>query len=529
MTAFLQDAEPIKELAGRISGGRTLLIDDSHEFDALIALCRESRDLGIGQVYDWLPRFQDWLQWFQNGDSPRRNSEFEWDEVMWKHPDNLRTAEALEVCLKWMREIWRQTPETEHLRLLVSVCASGELTYAGQTPVLFLTEGSINALLTPFVGGGLFSLKLGAFAVGIGVRSMFLPTVQAEILVAQLRDAAREKAVFPDLPNLNEVGPGAFQGKQGLIVLLHGLFSTDVATFDGFIKAWQQPPEWDRNGVYDLGARWRSNRQLPPYHSAPNERDLQEAFQKVVDRDYLIAGWPHDTFARIEKNAQDLAKLLVHLDPRVPIVFVCHSRGGLLARKAVQFLHGRQAADWNDRVKLCVTFGTPHEGADLAEHPLKGVAAYLIAVSGTGTPTSLARVLAVYGRRKEFEGIEDLRPDSEFLRELAGTEFFMAPRASARPLKIRPVGGIYKGPKPFPQNFVSALLRTREHDLVVRHSSSVPRTFDDGETTSCSHGEYFNEAETRKEHFRRVIQAVRDALAVEEAMLARAESNPLRW
>ena len=57
--------------------------------------------------------------------------------------------------------------------------------------------------------------------------------------------------------------------------------------------------------------------------------------------------------------------------PRV--AFVAHSRGGLVARAtAAELLSSPSAARWRDALSAIVTFGTPHDGAALAEHDARG-------------------------------------------------------------------------------------------------------------------------------------------------------------
>ena len=68
----------------------------------------------------------------------------------------------------------------------------------------------------------------------------------------------------------------------------------------------------------------------------PSATDFQDAFHQALDEDYLIVGWPHDTLTKIKANAEklfeDIYSKIGYNGP--PIVFVCHSRGGLVARKA---------------------------------------------------------------------------------------------------------------------------------------------------------------------------------------------------
>ena len=67
----------------------------------------------------------------------------------------------------------------------------------------------------------------------------------------------------------------------------------------------------------------------------PGSHDFDEAFSAAVHEDVLVVGWAHDTLTSIKENA---AQLLRQIDARLgaseaPIALVCHSRGGLLARK----------------------------------------------------------------------------------------------------------------------------------------------------------------------------------------------------
>jgi pimeloyl-ACP methyl ester carboxylesterase len=109
-----------------------------------------------------------------------------------------------------------------------------------------------------------------------------------------------------------------------------------------------------------------------------------------------LVGWPHDTLAHIKVNAQDLAALMEGPlgASGLPVVFVCHSRGGLVARAAaVKLLKSNPR--WVDRLKGAVTFGTPHEGAELAElgDELLGKVLLLKSISQTGRVVPLVDAL----------------------------------------------------------------------------------------------------------------------------------------
>jgi hypothetical protein len=108
------------------------------------------------------------------------------------------------------------------------------------------------------------------------------------------------------------------------------------------------------------------------------------------------------------------------------VAFVCHSRGGLLARAVAVRLCKRDQR-WRDKLKGCVTFGTPHEGCPLAEAPgdLIGKVVTTMAVARTRSFGTLADALWYVRQRDSVPGIEDLRPvtgGGRFLKTLLDEE-----------------------------------------------------------------------------------------------------------
>ena len=139
---------------------------------------------------------------------------------------------------------------------------------------------------------------------------------------------------------------------KGAMIFVHGLMSTDVGTFDGFLKKWLKPtPEMCPEELFPEQPRLPLDYQFP-----------QEVIQ-AIEQAVSLFGWPHDTLTSIDQNAHDLARLVdMHLgNLSCPIAFVCHSRGGLVARAAFEKLCAKDKI-WENRVCLCVTFGTPHAG-----------------------------------------------------------------------------------------------------------------------------------------------------------------------
>jgi protein SERAC1 len=89
------------------------------------------------------------------------------------------------------------------------------------------------------------------------------------------------------------------------------------------------------------------------------------------------AGYPASVFAKwakkemtLHERASSLAEHIVsHGIGRRPLVIICHSLGGLLAKEMFRACCEAQDEDWNalgDQLRLVVFFATPHKGAVLA-------------------------------------------------------------------------------------------------------------------------------------------------------------------
>ena len=89
----------------------------------------------------------------------------------------------------------------------------------------------------------------------------------------------------------------------GIVVLLHGFLSTDLGTFDGFIKKWRNP---NPKRLPLSGQIYDSN--------LVSKDQLTHGVQTYLRNNILFVGWPHDTLTAISQNALDLAKLIdIHI------------------------------------------------------------------------------------------------------------------------------------------------------------------------------------------------------------------------
>jgi hypothetical protein len=156
----------------------------------------------------------------------------------------------------------------------------------------------------------------------------------------------------------------------------------------------------------------------------------------------------------------------------------------------------KRDATWRTTLAGCVTFGTPHEGATLAEVPgeLLGWFVVVQTLVKEKSTASLTDILWYYGSRKNIEGIEDLRPLSgggTFLRDLLEAELSQAPRGSERYLDILAIGGM-ASEEGLRWKLANSAHAGENHDLVVETGSTAPRLFADTLRVRCNHFSYFD-------------------------------------
>src|SRR5271165_6919245 len=383
------------------------------------------------------------------------------------------------------REIWRhQGEEAKELSVALSVPdpetnTQGLLEYEGENPGLLFYKGSINAVL---MRG---ALKVGGFGIALWSGRGLAASQRAGLIVEDMRSKAENIPNVIKLERIDKMGWGQLKGKHAVILFLHGLLSTDVGIFDSLIQILKMDP--------------------------------------IIRDRFALIGWPHNSLASIDTNATTLQRFIqkvVGLDgPNV--AFVCHSRGGLLARSvAVKLCQGEQK--WKEKIRGCVTFGTPHEGAELAEMPEHFFGTLLLVQAWRGGNGFASVSDALYcSKNSKLDGIEDLaRTDAKrktFLEKLLDDEGKLAPEGEERALNILAVGG--KAPRvPWLSFWINKALGGAEHDSVVRMESSMPALFRQTQATDCDHFSYFDPKQIERLQDQ-VIKFLKDVLEWDKAKL----------
>jgi hypothetical protein len=445
MPTVYQDRRKISGLKGHVRGGLGVVVHSPHEVSTLRQLLAAVAVLPgdtLANVYRVLANAGDEFDQWAPSHMNEASSKFEEPKVA-----------ALVESLTFAEQVWSaQKKDLAELALLVSFPRPGRrLRFESKRPSLTFDYGSIRARLLT-TGARLREFGVTLFPVARSRRQ------------ANLMEALRANATGTKLSRLESIRNEDLKGKSGVVIFLHGLFSTDVGTFDNFVNA----------------------------------------FRAVDHQRSLLVSWPHDTLDPIELNAEELSEVIEDRlgASSLPIAFVCHSRGGLVARRtAVELLKVNR--QWQQRICSCVTFGTPHDGAELAElgDELLGKLLLIRVGRQAGLVPLVDALWAVHDRRK-LPGVTDLRPrknGGDFLRRLRRDEGELAGRAGASPMPIFAIGGNVAA------GGVAGWASRRffggtPHDLVVTLPSSMPSRLTPNAETTCDHFGYFDPIEMKKEH-----------------------------
>lgn len=249
-----------------------------------------------------------------------------------------------------------------------------------------------------------------------------------ENVLESVREHSKKSALYGTLPEpLKGID---LTTTDCAILFLHGLCSTDVKTFDGFIhlfKGTEHLPVDAELNAYKWS--WQSNR---IERNATGPAESQSKPTKLIKNrrpQFKLLGWQHNSLLSVDDNAEqlevDLKMALRGSTTR--FVLVCHSRGGLVARALLERIDKSKSGVWPRRKPLIgkesiagiITFGTPHKGAKLACYPghlLVPIASYG-ALLNSGW--NIIQILAYFALKKgQLPGISDLQPADRNSRNL---------------------------------------------------------------------------------------------------------------
>jgi DNA-directed RNA polymerase subunit K/omega len=457
------DGETLAPAALTVTGGLSAVIRTP---DAALAFQAATLGQTRSSVYRALDRqdagFFGWRVWHE----PTRSAEGDFSRSAVRHPfavDADSDLDTLRSALGALRAAWLAEDDRARLVMTVTVAHAGEeqsISVQSEAPVLLAHPGSLILTIARK------SLKpAGWFVVTFGFASGAAPSIQADAIWKDLRVRALKRSGVEVLPAIDAIDPAQLRAASELVVFVHGLFSTDIGTFDPII---------DR--------------------------------VRFLRRTALLVGFPHNTLTDIDTNAQTLETWLKRLlgfdkdadafERALPIVFVCHSRGGLVARATAARLF-KLSRKWKALVRGAVTFGTPHAGAALAEIASE-MAAAVATVAFLDKSRSVARLADILAYAKgggSFEGLEDLRPIEGARKSNNPREPFLKTLVDKESeygrVDILAFGG--RAPTDgLVAKIVNRALGGTEHDHIVEYSSSTARVYVDEQVeTHANHFGYF--------------------------------------
>jgi pimeloyl-ACP methyl ester carboxylesterase len=187
--------------------------------------------------------------------------------------------------------------------------------------------------------------------------------------------------------------------KDPLIVFIHGMGMN--------VKAWSEPSK-----ALILGGKYPL-----PVLAGP-EAEIATSFQDLESLGYPLLSWTQSRpVGPIMVAVRELKELILRHEEYAArgTLFICHSRGGLVARKYLE------APDVP--VRGLITLATPHHGTSMARwaaiiSPLASAVSQLLEAATKDIDSAFRRVLGFLGST----GLRELLPGAQFYSELKDTK-----------------------------------------------------------------------------------------------------------
>ena len=467
----------VPELNGTASGGVSIVLHRPEELDLLYAFSSLAprppasplKSLSTALAEPGVDLLAWHREWASNPANVMPSSALESDikgrSNASETDDDRSDLSVLRDVLVVLKTVWQAEPDD--IPLLACVVTIESENEGSQDGVVWHTKkanltfgrGSLNVWL----GSG--TRQAARFLAGLVLGGGIDSAARAPHLVQRVRARALAKAANRARP-LGVEGPAALRPLSELtpedvdgplVVLVHGLCSTDVGTFSDF------------------------------------ETHLRSLAHVTV------AGFPHDSLTTpIRLNARELAQQIVKLGKH-DVRLICHSRGGLVARQAYVYLKKRQPTDGKWRwLHSCVTFGTPHVGTSVASSPETLTALIMAALHVHRSPGAMSLVDVLCGAdEKGFVGVGELVPsavEDSYLSKLEDQEGLFA---DGEGLDLTTFGSVMSRASIWAQiasRLVGRILGTPNHDVLVPTTSSIPLLLAEKTTQPLldrSHFEYF--------------------------------------
>jgi pimeloyl-ACP methyl ester carboxylesterase len=282
--------------------------------------------------------------------------------------------------------------------------------------------------------------------------------------------------------------------KGPLVVFIHGM-GMDVRT-------WAEP-----SGARILGGRY------PLSALAGPDVEIATSFQDLRNRGHSLLSWSQSRpVGPIMTAVAELDELLRRYREQASlgVIFVCHSRGGLVARKYLERP--------DIPVRVMITIATPHHGTSMARwaailSPVAAAVNQLIDMTGRDFTSAFRQMLGFLGS----PGLKELLPGSRFYSGLKDTDrkgTFLVSVGGTNPDLLRAVSISLPDliGRVLPDAVVPEEMREGMGDGVVSAASSVLPYADEHLNVHLNHGALLFDNEVRSLVIRTVESVGHDSI-----------------
>ncbi len=148
-------------------------------------------------------------------------------------------------------------------------------------------------------------------------------------------------------------------------------------------------------------------------------KKINNLWSVLMERGYNLVCWsqrrPVGPIGAAVEELQEISGLTSRVFPGKNIALVCHSRGGLIARK---FMEKKRP-----NIKALITLSTPHKGSSLSliGRHLSPLSVFIKGILPGHTHGTISNVMKSIGDLIEGTALKELMPGSDFFKNLGDT------------------------------------------------------------------------------------------------------------
>jgi hypothetical protein len=217
--------EPIEELGGTIQGGTSVIMHSLSELADMARLCALA-----GNSSEPMHALYGLVNSREPIDVPV-DTRFHWLEP--ESGDFEHMGRALGLAFSYIWDLWKAAPGTAELTCCLSIARPEHdmrLDIDVAQPGVVIHYGS---LLATLVSG---PLSVFVWSIGLFSSRGMAGSTRARRIMEDVRTKALNQSGTQPLERLDNLPPDYLRGKSAVIVLIHGLLSTDAGFFDPLLQ-----------------------------------------------------------------------------------------------------------------------------------------------------------------------------------------------------------------------------------------------------------------------------------------------------